>query len=181
MSKPSPRKQKKQKERQRANRTQRLAADHRQLLHARNFEYAQKYPGFRFDTTNGDPAFVELVKRAVAQINFDDRAVFQAWEAEVYQILKQRGSTAAFAALDGAAAVWKKDGVEGTELAEVHFSTNFGQAVFNLIGEAELLKYIPFNDVRFYQIGHDISVVFGSLLRTRAAGERSTTHARSPP
>jgi hypothetical protein len=170
MSKPSPRKQKKQKERQRENRTQKLAAAQRQLLRARKSEYAQKYPGFRFDTTNGDPAFVELVKKAVAQINFEDESVFLPWEAEVYQLLKQRGSTAAFAALERATAAWKEDGMEGTELAEVHFSTNLGQAVFNVIGEAELLKYIPFNDVRFYQVGHDISVVFGSLLHAKGSG-----------
>ena len=39
-----------------------------------------------------------------------------------------------------------------------------------MIGEAELLKYIPFNDVRFFQVGHHILVTFDSLLRTK--GER---------
>ena len=45
---------------------EKLAADKRQLLLARKSEYAKKYPGFRFDTANGDPEFVEVVRKAVA-------------------------------------------------------------------------------------------------------------------
>ena len=99
MSKPSPRKQKKQKERERQNRTKKLAFDRRWLVHARKAEYSLKYPGFCYDTTNGDPAFVEVVKKAVAQINFEDESVFPKWEAEIYRNIKQGGWSAGWAAL----------------------------------------------------------------------------------
>jgi hypothetical protein len=99
MSKPSPRKQKKQKERQRQEKAKKLAADKRQLLLARKSEYAEKYPDFRFETANGDPEFVEVVKKAVAQINFDDESVFPPGEAEIYRRMKREGANRALSIL----------------------------------------------------------------------------------
>ncbi len=180
MSKPSARKQKKRENRQRQKREKKVAADKRRLLLARKSAYAKEYPGFRFDTTNGDPEFVEVVKKAVAQINFDDRSVFQAWEADLYRIMKRDGSTAADAALCQAIADSKENGAEGVERAELHFDLNLGQAVFDLIGEAELLKYIPFNDVRFYQSGHDVLVKFGSLLQAKGGGGKVYYSRKKP-
>ncbi|MGO8749559.1 MAG: hypothetical protein ACLQNE_26680 [Thermoguttaceae bacterium] len=167
MSKPSPRKQKKQKERQRQEKAKKLAADKRQLLLARKSEYAEKYPGFRFDTANGDPEFVEVVKKAVAQINFDDESVFPPEEAEIYRRMKREGANRALSILEQAMAKAKE---EGTQPADAYFCVSLDQAVFDLIGEAELLKYIPFNDVRFFQVGHHILVTFDSLLRTKGSG-----------
>jgi hypothetical protein len=170
MSKPSPRKQKKQKERERQNRTKKLAFDKRWLVHARKAEYSLKYPGFRFDTTNGDPALVELVKNAVAQINFEDESVFLPWEAQIYRIIKQGGWNAGEAALKQMLAEAKQQGVEGTEKGEVTFSVHLGQVVFDLIGEAELEKYLPFNDVAFAYRGGDVFGRFDSLLHAKGTG-----------
>ena len=55
----------------------------------------------------------------------------------------------ATAVLQGLVERWKGQNIEGTELAEPHFDVNLGHAVFNLIPEADILRYIPFNDVRF--------------------------------
>jgi hypothetical protein len=167
MSKPSPRKQKKQKERQRQEKAKKLAADKRQVLLARKSEYAEKYPDFRFDTANGDPEFVEVVKKAVAQINFDDESVFPPGEAEIYRRMKREGANRGLSILEQVMAKAKE---EGTQPADAYFCFSLGQAVFDLIGEAELLKYIPFNDVRFFQAGHHIFVSFDSLLRTKGSG-----------
>ena len=170
MSKPSPRKQKKQKERQRHDKAKKLVADQRQLLQARRSEYAQKYPGFRFDTRNGDPAFVEVVKKAVAQINFDDRDIFQGWEAEVYRAIRQGGWKAGDAALKQIMGGAKEQGVKGTEAGKVSFVLHLGQAVFDLIGEAELEKYLPFNDVAFSFQRGDVFGRFDSLLHAKGSG-----------
>ena len=170
MSKPSPRKQKKQQERHRQNRTKKLAADQRQLLRARKAEYKEKYPTFRFDTKNGDPAFVEVVKKAVAQVNFEDESVFPKWEAEIYRIIKQGGWSAGWAALREMLADAEERGVEGTEKGEVAFAIHLGQVVFDLIGEAELEKYVPFNDVAFGFPRGDVVARFDSLLRAKGPG-----------
>ncbi len=169
MSKPSPRKQKKQKERQRQDKAKKLDADQRQLLRARKSEYAQKYPGFRYDTANGDPAFVELVKKAVAQINFDDESMFQCWEAEVYRAIRQGGWNAGNAVLKQLVAEAKERGVEGTDVAQVDFRFHLGQVIFDLIGETELGKYVPFNDVTFGFRGGDVFGRFGSLLHAKGS------------
>ena len=139
-------------------------------------ESAEKYPGFRFDTANGDPEFVEVVKKAVAQINFDDESVFPPEEAEIYRRMKREGNRA-LSILEQAMAKAKE---EGTQPADAYFCVSLDQAVFDLIGEAELLKYIPFNDVRFFQVGHHILVTFDSLLRPKVTAGQSTTCARSP-
>lgn len=170
MSKPSAKKQKKQKEREEENRRKTLAAEKRQLLRARKAEYEQKYPGFRFDATNGNPAFVELVKQAVAQINFEDKSIFQDWEREVYKVIRQRGWRAGSALLKRMTAEAVSRGVEGAELGEVTFDLHLGQVVFDLIGETELDRYLPFNDVTFAFRGGDVFGHFDSLLHTKGSG-----------
>jgi hypothetical protein len=170
MSKPSPQKQKKQKERDQRNRHKKLDRERRQALAARKIEYAQKYPGFVFDSENGDPEFVELVKQAVAQIDFADRSVFQAWEAEVFRIIKQGGWKAGSARMNEIIADAKERGFEGAELGEVCFAVHLGQVVFDLIGETELAKHLPVNDVAFYFGGGDVVGRFDSLLRAKGSG-----------
>ena len=63
MGKPSPRKQKKQKDRQREQKAKALALEKRRL-------YRSRYPELRFDTAQRRPGLRELVRKAVARIDF---------------------------------------------------------------------------------------------------------------
>ena len=170
MSKPSAKKQKKQKDRDQQNRQKKLDRERRQALTARKIEYAQKYPGFVFDTENGHPEFVELVKKAVAQIDFDDRTVFQPWEAEAFCLIKQGRWKAGSTRMDEIMAEARERGFEGATLGEICFTLHIGQVVFDLIGEAELAKYLPVNDVAFYFGGGDVVGRFESLLHAKGSG-----------
>lgn len=170
MSKPSPKKHKKQKDRDQQNRQKKLDREKRQALAARKSEYAQKYPGFIFETENGHPEFVELVKKAVAQINFDDSTVFQPWEAKAFRIIKQRGWKAGSARTDEIIAKARERGFAGAALGEICFALHIGEIVFDLIGEAELARYLPVNDVLFFFGGGDVVGRFDSLLHAKGSG-----------
>jgi len=113
---------------------------------------------------------VELVKKAVAQINFDDESVFPPWEAEVYRVIAQVGFKAGSDALQKALNEAREQGIEGTQLGEVYFEMNLGQAVFDLIGEADLDKYLPLNDVTFAFRGCDVFGRFDTLLHAKGSG-----------
>ena len=167
MGKPSPRKQKKQRDRQHEAKESRLAQEKRNLDQERRARYQETYPAFRFDAADGDPEFVTLVKAAVGQLDFEDPSVFSAWERAVYKGIKRLGAQAAVTALDKAMAQQEKQGEAFARLGDIHFSLTLGEAVFTRIPRPELVKYVPVNDVLFAPAGRHIEVIFRSLLRTK--------------
>lgn len=169
MSKPSLKRQKKQKERQRQARQQRLVEQGRRRDWERRCRYLATYPAFRFDDKEGDPGFVKLVRKAVSQINFEDRTVFRKWEITAYQMVKQLGADQALANLREAMDGLEKNGDQKARFGEIHFAINLGQAVFDRIPRERLLAYLPFNDVRFVISGTHIEVVFRSLLHAKGS------------
>ena len=146
---------------------EKLAADKRQLLFARKSHSPRSILDSVSTPQMAIPASVEVVKKAVAQINFDDESVFPPEEAEIYRRMKREGARRTLPILEQAMAKAKEGARSQRTLT---FASVLSGVVFDLIGEAELLKYIPFNDVRFFQVGHHILVTFDSLLRTKGSG-----------
>ena len=131
--------------------------------HQEQVRKAARYPLFAFEPNDAPPAFVAAVREAVATINFDDRAVFAAWERSVYQEIRRAGWHSAsrfFAALEMA-------GHPQATVALVAFYGHLGQEVFRRIPEAVLLQHIPINDVQFVPDGRAIRVIFRSLRRAK--------------
>ena len=85
---------KKQKKREQDNKRQKLAQEQRRRDRERRRLYRLQYPEFHFDTKNGDPGFVQAVKKVLATINFEDRTIFESWEQELYRMMKQQGMRA---------------------------------------------------------------------------------------
>jgi hypothetical protein len=160
----------KQKKREYDNKRKKLFEMKKRLDHKRRQTYRHNYPEFRFDTITGDPGFVKAVKKAVAAIDFDDRNVFHEWEAALYRTLKRQGTSAVRDFMRSVKQECYENGSEVGRLAELHFSFNLGQRVFDNIPEAEREIHFPTNDVIFTASGHHIQVVFRSLLKAKGAG-----------
>ncbi len=73
MSRPSERRRKKQKARERIK-AKKKHAD------AEKRRYAESFQEFRFVPNNAPTEFVDLIRRAVKRINFTNSTQFQAWE-----------------------------------------------------------------------------------------------------
>lgn len=176
MGKPSARKLKKQKQRQQDDRKRKLAENKKR----RETKRRQLYPEFQFDTRYGNPEFVELVREAMAKINFDDRTIFPTWEAETYKAIKEGGAHRAVTELQRGMAAAVAMGHQEAQFLDIHFLCHLGQVVFDLIGEEKLAGYLPFNDVRFLPSGRNISVTFRSLLTAKGSGGTVYYSRRKP-
>lgn len=154
MSKPSTRKQKKQKERERRVGEKKLRiADHKL--------YAENFPEFVFQTNNAPAEFVDLIRRTVRGIDFRDRSMFVTQETNFLKQLKRRPEIVT---------PLLRQGVAQLNLTALHFATMIGHRVFARIPADELRKWIPFHDVQFFMTGTKIVVFFRSLEQVRGNG-----------
>jgi hypothetical protein len=164
--------QRKRKDRERRVRQEKLDEDRRRLDEERRKEYARSYPGFDFRPNNADPEFVELVRGAVAGINFEDDTAFKPWETRYYRLVKSQGALNAYEVI-------RKDflnqGNADPRLLRYHLALKLGDLIFDRIPRAELERFVPFNNVDISPTGgRSIGVYFKALLR--AKGERGTAY-----
>lgn len=154
MSKPSERKRRKQKARERLNAKQK----HRDREQRR---YEQKFPTFRF-SGEADPGFEKLVRKALSSIDLRDRRLFHPTETEIYKGMKQNGPEMLL--------LLRCLEESENHLQAVGFSMKLGNLVFSMIPEEELLRFIPYNDVLIHPAGQFIRVHFSSLLSQSSPG-----------
>ena len=154
MSKPSDRKRRKQKDRQKIDARKKYHAEQSRI-------YAQKFPAFVYETNGTPPAFVELVQQAIKQINFRDPDMFSSWETELYKREKQHG----FAVIREFIEVTKDNPV-----ARMHFTCSLGHRVFSLIPQEKLRRWIPYHDLQIIPVGRQIRVIFRSLQQAKGPG-----------
>lgn len=154
MAKPSARKRKKQKARER------IVAK-RKCVETERRRYAESFPEFRFVTNNAPTEFVELIRRAVNKINFRDPSQFQAWEKSFFKRAKQTPQEALTALIEA------KD---QRDPAALHLIAVVGELVFSLIPREQLLQWIPFHDVQFIPTGRTFTVHFRSLEQQKSDG-----------
>lgn len=171
---------KKQKKRERDNRRQKLADQNRRAEHERRRAYRIRYPEFRFDTANGDPGFVQTVKKALATISFEDTTIFAPWETELYRMLKREGSKAVADAVRFLKMECYEEGDATGQAVEHQFYFGLGQAVLDRIPKALRDSYLPINDVRFVPRANRIQVIFRSLLREKGPGGTIYYSRRKP-
>jgi len=133
MGKPSARKRKKQKERERRVRKEKLAEKEERKLAERRRRYQNRYPGFRFNDEGADPEFVKAVRRAVSQVNFEDKTVFNDLERAIYEIVKKDGAHQAISSLEAASQQRVAEGDQDAAVIPANVSAHLGQVVFDHI------------------------------------------------
>ncbi len=153
MSKPSTRKQKKQKARQRAKTKNAVIAKE-----LRN--YRQNFPSFILrNETEADPGFVKLVRRAVSQIDFRDSQLFTPAETEIFKSMGRNGVAFTKTFLNS---------LEPYPEINLRFCLKVGRVLFAKIPTEEIAKYIPYNDVSALFDGRDIVLHFRGLHKKRS-------------
>ena len=158
MSKPSDRKRRKEKERQKADARKKYRAEQSRV-------YAQNFPEFVYYTNGAPAAFVELVQQAIKKIDFRDPSMFSTGGTGLYRLQKQHGAVAV------------RKLIEATQddlLAQMNLICGLGQLVFSLIPQEELRQWIPYHDVQIIPRGRQIAVVFRSLRQVK--GPHGTTY-----
>lgn len=154
MSKPSAKKQKKQKERERHAKEKKLQLEDRRL-------YAEKFPTFEFQTNNSPDGFVDLIRRTLRGIDFRDRSLFLSQETSFLKEIKRRPEIITPLLIQG---------VAQRNLTALHFATMIGNRVFSRIPPDQLRQWIPFHDVQFLLGGSKIVVYFRSLVQAKSKG-----------
>ena len=111
MSKPSERRRRKQKARERAD---------AKAMHIRREiqRYAENYPKLVFHVNDAPPAFAELVRNALQDIDFRDSRLFSPKETKLYKAMKQNPA----AVMPVLSAL-----VAGRNLGAINFTTRLGQ------------------------------------------------------
>lgn len=164
MSKPSERKRRKQKDRERAYAKQRHLDRERRC-------YEEKFPTIKF-SGEADDGFVRLIRKTIQSIDLRDRSLFHPVETAFYKNVKEAGP-AALAPL-----LAFEESQRG--LAALHLTVKLGHVVFEQIPRDELLRWIPFNDVVIQPLGQQIRVHFSSLLRQSSPGGTIYYSRRKP-
>lgn len=148
MSKPSLRKRKKQKARERSIAKRKVAVAERQ-------RYVRSYPQFiSLDADEADPYFVAHVERAARSIDLRDRSLFSDSESKLYRHIKKYGPDFMKQLIEAMADDPVMQAIWGSKL---------GSVIFSRIPRDRLLSYIPYNDVQVLFGGHDIFLKFRSL------------------
>lgn len=153
MSKPSAKKQKKQKARERV-------VAKRKVLLAEKRRYAESFPEFIFKTNNAPDEFVDLIRKAVKKIDFSNSSQFRSWEKAFFKGMKKNPRDTLAAVSDST----------GNAVLAVHLISLVGRLVFSSIPREVLLRWIPFHDVQFVPNGHNITVLFRSLEQRKSDG-----------
>ena len=148
MSKPSVRKQKKKKARQRS-------VAKKKAITVERRRYARNYPQFvLLNPDQADPHFVELVSKAARSIDVRDRKLFSPSETNTYKMMMKYGN--AFTA-----ELFHE--LENDIEAKARFVLKLGSIIFSRIPIDKLLQHIPYNDVQVLHGGRRFTLKFRSL------------------
>ena len=175
-SRKSQKKHAKQKKRDR-----RKAVDkHHAELVGRELRRRDQYPKVLIDPTNGDPEFVELVKKANSEIDFDDTHLFQRGERNFYRLMRQHGFSDAHKALVKAMQFRCAAGDEVGHIGEIAMLLGYGAKLLERIPEQTRLRLMPYNDVRVMFQHKTMILKFSSMLSQMGAGGTVFYSRRKP-
>jgi hypothetical protein len=134
--------------------------------------YQQTYPQMAFEgESQCPPTFVRAVKDAVKQIDLRDSELFNPAEQQMYRDMKEYGAGHVMKLLRDGENRERDEKLPLEERKEANMFVNFvyqwltrlGDVIFQLIGEKEVLKWIPFNDLRILPGPRDFKLAFRSL------------------
>lgn len=141
-------------------------------------QYTDNYPVFVEDP-RGNPkeipeAFVKAVKFACKQIRFDNSELFAPVQQEAYRYVKKQGQ--------GFIKDWVSDSNCSIEMlhALTAYMLKVGTVIFDLIGDEQLSKWIPYHDVRLVPFDGDFIVQFRSLKQKSTTGGITYYSSKKP-
>jgi hypothetical protein len=141
--------------------------------------HKDQYPKIFFDSANGDPEFVELVRSALATVDFDNAETFTELERRFYKLIREHGVSHAMKWADE---LFRSNTEPGKShhvvMSELEFG--FGNRLLDRIPEATRRKWMPYNDVHVAYDGYDIILRFSSLLSEKGEGGRIYYSRRKP-
>jgi len=158
--------QKKQAKQKKRDLKKRVAKQHSEAVQ-REHRRRNRYPEIVIDETNGDPDFVELVKQAVASIDFDDRKLFNSGQREFYRLIREFGYPYAYRCLKEAMAQQLAEGDPMGRVGETLMLLNYGTVLYEHIPLEARRQLLPWNDVRVMFEGNRIVLRFSSMLSQR--------------
>ena len=157
---------KKQAKQKKRELKKRIAKQHSEAIQ-REQQLRSRYPEIVIDDTHGDPAFVELVKQAMAGIDFDDRSQFCDGERTFYRLIRQYGFETALRTVQNALADDPQEDDPTGRKRETMVLMKYGTLVFDSIPEELRRRYLPYNDVQVVFAGNRIVLRFSSMLSQR--------------
>lgn len=124
-------------------------------------DYKAAYPGFEFKGDEAPLTFRDLVRNAVATIQFDDRRLFSEAESAFYRSVKATGAKAAYDTFRH-----MQTGGKGVmEPGPDNWPRKLGEIVFQRMPQAALLPFLPFHDYFVHPHRQHIDIRFRSLIR----------------
>jgi hypothetical protein len=117
---------------------------------------------------------VNAVKYACKHIRFNDLALFSPMHQEVYRLVKRNGHQFIES--------WVASSRDNIERAQslTAYVLKVGEVVFDCIGKEQLLKWLPYHDVRFVPFGGDFIVQFRSLQQKSTVGGITYYSSKKP-
>lgn len=147
--------------------------------HAQRLERRRQYPRIVFEAANGDPEFVEVVRTALAAIDFDDAKAFQPIEQTFYKLIRERGRRYAFGATNDllhSSSLSKHE----QEVTRIKLLLGLGSRLLERIPEETRRRLMPYNDVLVAYRDRDIVLRFSSLLKEKGPGGTLYFSRRKP-
>jgi hypothetical protein len=123
--------------------------------------YHAVYPEFVFEGDQAPGEFIELVRSAVATINFDDRGVFSEAESSFYRTVREKGARHAVEVFRHA----QIGGKGHLEPGPDNWPRKLGEIIFRRIPQDALLRFLPYHDYFVHPHRQQIDVGIRSLIR----------------
>jgi hypothetical protein len=124
---------------------------------------ASRYPVIVFESSEGDPSFVDLIKKTQEHIDLDDPMVCDDDTRALYRQIRDKGYTESVV----------QDSAFGTGGRKItDFLFHYGRVLYSRIPEEVRRQYLPFNDVNAFVRPNDNKqyLIFSSLLQTPGNG-----------
>ena len=164
MSKPSEKKRRKEKERQRETAK-------RKTVNTLRRQYDEAYPRFELENRDAPEELVDLVQQTIQKIDFRNPPFGGQWADALKKGKKNHKYIHQVVEI----------GDIGNEVPIAFvLSCKIGQTIFDLIGEKELRRWIPHHDIQFMLTGSRIMVLFRSLMTAQGKGGTTYYSRRKP-
>lgn len=125
-----------------------------------------KYPEIIFDEAEGTSEFVDVVRKAQSEIDFDDPAVCPEHWRDDYKVIRVGGYKALIDQRKRAVAQGLLTEQE-MELDSYFFMLHYGTQLFNRIPLETRQRLLPYNELYVRPDGNRLLLSFSSLLQTR--------------
>lgn len=166
---------------QRKERAKKITAQERDkrtlaVKHQRRAEF----PDFVFLEEDGNPKFVDIVKKAIQRFDF---AELNEIEQKAFRRMKQKGAAYAEAALKDDMRQAREEGANDIYAVsgDLQWLCSVGRVIFSHIDDDDKRSFLPMNDVQFLYLDDVIVAKFRSQLTQKSPDWGTTYYSRYKP